>query len=110
VSEVGANVKSLNIGDSVFGFSDTGAESQAEYLTATAEDLFPIPKKISYKEAAASLEGAHYAYSFIHKVKILPGQNILINGATGGIGSALLQFVKQYDVTITATCNLKIQH
>lgn len=107
VAEVGANVKSLNIGDSVFAFSDTGAESQAEYLTATAEDLFLIPKKISYKEAAASLEGAHYAYSFIHKVKILPGQNILINGATGGIGSALLQFVKQYDVTITATCNTK---
>lgn len=107
VIEVGSNVKSLNIGDNVFGFSDAGAESQAEYLTATAEDLFPIPEKISYKEAAASLEGAHYAYSFIHKVEILPGQNILINGATGGIGSALLQFVKQYDVTITATCNTK---
>jgi NADPH:quinone reductase-like Zn-dependent oxidoreductase len=107
VIAVGANIKSLHIGDNVFGFSDAGAESQAEYLTATEQDLFPIPEKISYKEAAASLEGAHYAYSFMHKVDILPGQNILINGATGGIGSALLQFVKQYDVKITATCNTK---
>ena len=107
VIAVGANIKSLHIGDNVFGFSDAGAESQAEYLTATEQDLFPIPEKISYKEAAASLEGAHYAYSFMHKVDILPEQNILINGATGGIGSALLQFVKQYDVKITATCNTK---
>ena len=38
---------------------------------------------------------------------IQSGQNILINGATGGIGSALLQFVKQYNVQITATCNTK---
>ena len=62
---------------------------------------------INYKQAAASLEGAHYAYTFIHKVNIQSGQKILINGATGGIGSALLQFVKQYNVKITATCNTK---
>jgi NADPH:quinone reductase-like Zn-dependent oxidoreductase len=53
------------------------------------------------------LEGAHYAYSFIHKVNIEIGHSILIIGATGGIGSALLQFVRQYNVKITATCNTK---
>lgn len=105
VMSIGKNVKSFRIGDKVFGFNDTGSESQAEYITTTAENLFIIPEKIDYKEAAASLEGAHYAYTFIHKVNIQSGQKILINGATGGIGSALLQFVKQYDVTITATCN-----
>ena len=102
---IGKNVKSFSIGDKVFGFNDTGSESQAEYVTTTVENLFPIPEKIDYKQAAASLEGASYAYSFIHKVNIQSGQNILINGATGGIGSALLQFVRQYDVNITATCN-----
>ena len=40
-------------------------------------------------------------------MNIKSGQSILINGATGGIGSALLQFVRQYDVKITATCNTK---
>ena len=90
-----------------FAFNDTGSESHAEYITTTEENLFPIPEKINYKQAAASLEAANYAYTFIHKVNINQGQNILINGATGGIGSALLQFVRQYDVKITATCNTK---
>ncbi len=107
VISIGKNVKSFNIGDRVFGFNDTGAESQAEYLTTAIENIFPIPENIDYKQAAASLEGAHYAYSFIHKVNIKSGQSILINGATGGIGSALLQFVRQYNVKITATCNTK---
>ena len=107
VSAIGKNIKSFKIGDRVFGFTDTGAESQAEYATMKEEDLFLIPENTDYKQAAASLEGAHYAYTFIHRVKIQPGQKILINGATGGIGSALLQFVRQYDIKITATCNTK---
>lgn len=106
VVATGKNVTSFGINDRVFGFNDTGSESQAEYITAEKK-LFPIPEKINYKQAAASLEGANYAYTFIHKVSIQPGQRILINGATGAIGSALLQFVRQYDVHITATCNKK---
>ena len=107
VITLGKNVKHFSIGDRVFGFNDTGSESQAEYIAITTENLFLIPEKIDYKQAAASLEGANYAYTFIHKANIKSGHNILINGATGGIGSALLQFVRQYDVKITATCNTK---
>jgi NADPH:quinone reductase-like Zn-dependent oxidoreductase len=107
VSSTGKNVKSFKIGDKVFGFNDTGSGSQAEYLTTSIKNVFPIPDRIDYKQAAASLEGAHYAYTFLHKASIQTGQNILINGASGGIGSALLQFVRQYDVKITATCNTK---
>ncbi len=104
---IGENVKTFRLGDRVFGFKDMGTASQAEYLTIAEKDLFPIPENITYQQAAASLEGAHYAYAFIRKVNMQAGQNVLINGATGGIGSALLQFVKQYDVKITATCNTK---
>jgi NADPH:quinone reductase-like Zn-dependent oxidoreductase len=107
VVAIGKKLSSTQIGDRVFGFNDTGLASQAEYLTSVEEDIFTIPKNMDFKQAAASLEGAHYAYSFIHKVNIQSGQHILINGATGGIGSALLQFVRQYDVKITATCNTK---
>jgi NADPH:quinone reductase-like Zn-dependent oxidoreductase len=107
VVSIGKNVKSFKVNDKVFGFKDTGLESQTEYITSTEENLFLIPENINYKQAAASLEGAHYAYTFVHKVNIQSGQRILINGATGGIGSALLQFVKQYNVKITATCNTK---
>lgn len=107
VTVVGKDVKSFGIGDRVFGFRDIGSWSQAQYTTVTEANLFPIPPNINYKQAAASLEGAHYAYTFIHKVQLMPGQEILINGATGAIGSALLQFANQFDVQITATCNTK---
>ena len=107
VEAIGKNVKSFGVDDKVFGFADTALGSQAEYLTIAEENLFPFPENIDYKQAAASLEGAHYAYTFIHKVDIKPGQKVLINGATGAIGSVLLQFVKQFDVQITATCSTK---
>ncbi len=102
----GSDVKRFNIGDKLFGFDDMGASSQAEYIIVSKDgNILPIPENIDYKKAAASIEGAHYAYTFIHKVVIKPGQKILINGATGAIGSSLLQFVKQFNVTITATCH-----
>lgn len=107
VVSIGKQVKSFKVNDKVFGFNDAGSESQAEYTTVTEKNAFLIPENINYTQAVASLEGAHYAYTFIHKVNIQPGQKILINGATGGIGSALLQFVKQYNVKITVTCNTK---
>lgn len=102
---VGKNITSYKPGSRVFGFIDTGCQSQATHLTASAEQLFTIPENCSFKQATASLEGAHYAYTFIHKSDIKEGQNILINGATGSIGSALLQFVRSYNVNITAVCN-----
>jgi NADPH:quinone reductase-like Zn-dependent oxidoreductase len=102
---VGKNIISYKPGNRVFGFTDTGCQSQATHLVARAEQLFTIPENCSFKQAAASLEGAHYAYTFIHKSDIKEGQHILINGATGAIGSALLQFVRAYNVTITAVCN-----
>lgn len=108
VVALGKHIKNYRINDRVFGFNDMGLCSQAEYITMRENgNLLHIPENIGYKEAAASLEGAHYAYTFIHKTTILSGQRILINGATGAIGSALLQFVKQFDVHVAATSNTK---
>ncbi|WP_341901454.1 NAD(P)-dependent alcohol dehydrogenase [Fluviicola taffensis] len=108
VVAIGKNIQSFKVTDRVFGFTDLGLESLAEYLVMKPKgNVLTIPENTDFKHAVASMEGAHYAYSFIHKVTIKPGQNILINGATGAIGSALLQLVKQFDVQITATCNTK---
>jgi NADPH:quinone reductase-like Zn-dependent oxidoreductase len=107
VMQTGENITLFKKGDKVMGFNDMGAESQAEYVCINADNLFFMPENINFKQAAASLEGAHYAYSFIHKVAINPGQKVLINGASGGIGSALLQFLRKYKVTIAATCRTK---
>ncbi len=49
-------------------------------------------------KAAASSEGAHYAYNFINKVNLEKGQDVFVNGATGATGSAAVQFLKYYEV------------
>lgn len=106
VVEIGKNINAFHINQRVFGFTDMGLESQAEYIVLKPKDnILTIPENISFRQAAASLEGAHYAYTFTHKVAIQSKQKILINGATGAIGSALLQFLKTFDVHVTATCD-----
>jgi NADPH:quinone reductase-like Zn-dependent oxidoreductase len=104
---VGKNVSSLKAGDKVFGFDDQGAESHAQYITIKEEKAITIPDNISYEQAAASSEGAHYAYNFINKVDLQKGQNILVNGATGAIGSAAVQLLKYFEVNVTAVCATK---
>lgn len=108
IESVGNKVGSFKVGDRVFGFIDNGLASHAQYMTIAADKaVSSIPENSSYEEAAASLEGAHYAYNFIKKVKIKEGEKVLINGATGAIGSALLQFSKYYGAYVTAVANTK---
>ena len=106
IEEIGENVTSLKVGDRVFGFDDQGAGSQAQHMTISEDKaLTTIPGNITYEQAAASSEGAHYAYNFINKVNIKRGQKVLVNGATGAIGSAAVQLLVYYDVNVTAVCN-----
>jgi len=62
---------------------------------------------MTYEEAAPSTEGAHYALSFIRNANIQSGQRVLINGATGAIGSAAVQLVKYFGADVTAVCSTK---
>ena len=106
IEAVGAAVTGFKIGDRIFGFNDEGLSSHAEYLTiAQNKAIAKIPEYCSYAEAAASCEGFHYAYNFINKVKLIPGQKVLLNGATGAIGSAALQILQYFGAEITATAN-----
>jgi NADPH:quinone reductase-like Zn-dependent oxidoreductase len=108
IQAVGKNVKSFRVGDKVWGFDDTGLASHAQFMTLPEDKaLTTMPDAITYEQAAASLEGAHYAYNFINKVKFTRGQKVLVNGATGAIGSALVQILKYSGVEITAVCSSK---
>jgi len=108
IEEVGKNVSSYQVGDRVFGFDDIGSGSHAQYMTIGEDKaLTTIPKDITYEQAAASTEGAHYAYNFIKKVNLKSGQKVLVNGATGAIGSAAVQFLKYFGANITAVCGTK---
>ncbi|MFT4544084.1 MAG: NADPH:quinone reductase-like Zn-dependent oxidoreductase [Bacteroidia bacterium] len=104
IESVGNNISDFKIGDRVFGFDDGGLSSYAEYMTFPADDAIEIiPENISFKEAAASIEGPHYAYNVINKVEV-KGKSVLVHGATGGIGSACVQLARHLGATVTATC------
>lgn len=107
VEAVGYNISSLKVGDRVFGFDDSGLGSHAEYLTVGEDRAVIIPGSISFKQAAASFEGAHYAINFINKVNLKEGQSVLVNGATGAIGSAAVQLLRNMGVYITAVCDTR---
>ena len=107
IEEIGGNVKSLKLGDKVFGFDGLGSGSHAQYMTISEDKAVTIPENITYEQAAASTEGAHYAYNSIKNAKIKSGQKTLVYGATGAIGSAAVQLLKYFDVDVTAVCNTK---
>ena len=108
VEAVGAAVTLFKTGDRVFGFNDLVLSSYAQYLTiAENKGLTTIPDNIDYEQAAASCEGAHYAYNMINKTKLTSGQKVLVNGASGGIGSAAVQLLKYFGAHVIAVCNTK---
>ena len=105
VEAVGSKVTGFNVGDRVWGFDDMGLSSHAEYLTISQDKaIVTIPEGFSYEQAAASAEAAHYAFNFINKVKLRTDQKALVYGATGGIGSALVQLLTYHKVYVTAVC------
>ena len=105
VEAVGGGVTSFGVGDNVFGINEWRFGAHAEYLLM-AEDgaIATMPANLTYEEVAPSTEGSGYALSMIESAKIRSGQQVLVNGATGGIGSAAVQLVKRLGASVTAVC------
>ena len=108
IEGLGKDVKSFKPGDKVFGYNDTTLGAHAEYMTI-AEDasITTMPESITYEEAAPITEGAHYALCDIRAANIKRGQKVLINEATGAIGSAAVQLITWFGAEVTAVCNTK---
>jgi NADPH:quinone reductase-like Zn-dependent oxidoreductase len=106
VKAAGSGVRLFKPGDRVFGFSEFGAH--AEYLKMHQDSAVArIPEGMTFEEAAPLTEGAHYALNNIRKANIQAGQQILIYGATGAIGSAALQIIKAIGAEVTAVCDTR---
>lgn len=99
------NVKSFQPGDRVFGYNDITFGAHAEYMVM-AEDgpVATMPAGLTFEEAAPITEGCHYALCDIRAAKVSPGQKVLVNGATGAIGSAAVQLCRYYGAEVTAVC------
>lgn len=108
VEAVGEKVTAFQPGDRVFGLHDNGLSSHAQYLTISAnKPIATMPDNCSFQQAAAGLEGAHYAINFINKVSLKAGQKVMVYGATGAIGSAAMQILKHHGLVVTAVGNTK---
>lgn len=108
VVAVGASVTEFAVGDKVFGFDDVGWGGHAEYKVITADkSIVKIPSTVSYEQAAASGEGAHYALSYVHAMQKVGAKRVLVHGATGAIGSAAVQMLKIVGFYVVATSTTK---
>lgn len=108
VESVGSSVTRFKPGDRVFGFNDDGFGGHAQYMvTKENGGIALMPPGVSFEHASPIAEGAHYAWCDLRAAKLSAGQRILINGATGAIGSAAVQLAKYCNAQVTAVCDTK---
>ena len=109
VEAVGRNVKQFHPGDEVYGdLSGYGRGAYAEYVCAPEKALAPKPANCSFEEAAAAPESAVVALQGLRdKGQIQPGQKVLVNGASGGIGTFAVQIAKSFGAEVTGVCSTR---
>ncbi len=114
VEAVGPNVRNFKAGDEVFGLTGfSGGYAEYICLPGTADKgtgaktgmIALKPPLLSYEEAAVVPSGALTALKNLRKANIQPGQNILIHGASGSLGTYAIQLAKYYGAEVTAVCS-----
>lgn len=107
VEAVGGNVTTLRPGDEVFG-TDVNLGAFAEYVCAPQDVFAPKPANLSFEQAAAVPDSALTALQGLRDIGGLePGQRVLINGASGGVGTFAVQIAKSMGAHVTAVCSTR---
>ena len=105
VAAVGSRVTKFKPGDSIFAYIGMKMGANAEYICLPENGSVALkPANLSYDEAATLPYGAIMAVSLLQKARLQPGQRILINGASGGIGGMAVQLAKAYGAEVTGVC------
>src|SRR5436190_23506250 len=105
VEAVGGNVRQLRPGDEVFGWCK-GAF--AEYACAAENNLLPKPANLTFEQSAAVGDSAFTALAAVRdQGKVQPGHRVLINGASGGVGTFAVQIAKAFGASVTGVCSTR---
>jgi NADPH:quinone reductase-like Zn-dependent oxidoreductase len=105
VESVGREARRFTAGDQVFGYLGQEMGADAEYLCMPEDGMVATkPANMSYEEAAVVPYGAITALSLLGRAAIRGGQRVLVNGASGSIGSAAVQLAKYYGAEVTGVC------
>jgi len=108
VEAVGRNVTKFRSGDEVFGeLSRCGFGAYAEFAAAPEKALALKPANLSFEEAAAIPTAGCTALQGLRRGRIERGQRVLINGASGGVGTFAVQIAKTFGTEVTAVCSTR---
>ena len=106
VEAIGDNVTSFNVGDEVFAFADAKMGSHAEFRSMADDGLVaPKPKNLSFEQAAALSFGGMTMLKFFRRAALARGQKVLVNGASGSVGSAAVQLARYFGAEVTGVCS-----
>jgi len=106
VESVGKDVRKFKVGDQVFAFSDTAMGCYAEYKCMSEDGAMAIkPANLTYEEAAALSFGGTTALDFFRRGKLQSGEKVLVNGASGGVGTAAVQLARHLGADVTGVCS-----
>lgn len=106
VESLGKNVSKFKVGDPVFAYSGVGMGCHAEYKCIPEDGAVVLkPANLTYEEAAALSFGGTTALDFFRRGKLRGGESVLINGASGGVGTAAVQLAKHFGAEVTGVCS-----
>jgi len=106
VESVGKDVRKFKVGDQVFAFSDTAMGCHAEYKCMPEDGAVALkPANLTFDEAAALSFGGMTALDFFNRAKLQRGERVLINGASGGVGTAAVQLARHFGADVTGVCS-----
>ncbi len=108
IAAIGRDVTTFAVGDQVFGLSTSHFGAHAEYMCMPEKGSITLkPAALSFEEAAAVCDGMMLGINYIRKIDFTNEKNVIINGASGSIGSACVQLARYYGAHITAVCGTK---